>query len=208
MGIISSTALWYASRATGVVALVLLTAVVVLGILVNRRGRLPGLPRFATTSLHRSMSLLAVAFLAVHVVTAIADPYVTIGIAAAVVPFAAAYKTFWIGLGAVSLDIIIALTITSLARPGSGTAPGAQCTAGLRFLADRLVARHWLEQRLAIWRPACVGCALHGGGHRRRGLADCQHCRGADPGAAGWSCARGEQREPGRRTKDTRHWTR
>ena len=57
MGTISSTALWYASRATGVVALVLLTVVVLLGILVNRRGRLPGLPRFAVTSLHRSLSL-------------------------------------------------------------------------------------------------------------------------------------------------------
>jgi sulfoxide reductase heme-binding subunit YedZ len=120
VGITSSTALWYASRATGVVALVLLTVVVVLGILVNRRGRLPGLPRFATTSLHRSISLLAVAFLAVHVITAIADPYVTIGIAAAIVPFASAYKTFWIGLGAVSVDIIFALIITSLARARIG----------------------------------------------------------------------------------------
>jgi sulfoxide reductase heme-binding subunit YedZ len=120
VGITSSTALWYASRATGVVTLVLLTVVIVLGVLVNRQGRLPGLPRFATTSLHRSMSLLAVAFLAVHVITAIADPYVTIGIAATVVPFASAYKTFWIGLGAVSLDIIMALIITSLARARIG----------------------------------------------------------------------------------------
>jgi methionine sulfoxide reductase heme-binding subunit len=120
VGITSSTALWYASRATGVVALVLLTAVVVLGVLVNRRGRLPGLPRFATTSLHRSVSLLAVVFLAVHVLTAIADPYVTIGIVAAIVPFTAAYKTFWIGLGAVSLDIVIALIVTSLARARLG----------------------------------------------------------------------------------------
>jgi predicted ferric reductase len=120
VGIISSTALWYASRATGVVALVLLTVVVVLGILVNRRGRLPGLPRFATTSLHRSVSLLAVAFVAVHVITAIADPYVTIGIVAAVVPFTSAYKALWIGLGAVSLDMIIALIVTSLARARIG----------------------------------------------------------------------------------------
>ena len=44
-----TTAFWYASRATGVVALLLLTAVLVLGILVNRQGRLPGLPRFAVT---------------------------------------------------------------------------------------------------------------------------------------------------------------
>ncbi len=120
MGIVSGTALWYASRATGVVALVLLTAVVLLGILVNRRGRLPGLPRFATTSLHRSMSLLSVAFIAIHVITAILDPYVTIGIAASVIPFASPYKPLWLGLGAVSLDIMIALILTSLARARIG----------------------------------------------------------------------------------------
>src|SRR5437763_14537482 len=68
-GISASTALWYASRATGVVALLLLTAVMVLGILVNRQGRLPGLPRFGATSLHRSVSLMAVAFIAMHVIT-------------------------------------------------------------------------------------------------------------------------------------------
>ena len=36
-GINSSTALWYASRATGVVALLLLTAVLLLGLLVTRQ---------------------------------------------------------------------------------------------------------------------------------------------------------------------------
>jgi methionine sulfoxide reductase heme-binding subunit len=120
VGITGSTALWYASRATGVVALVLLTAVVLLGIMVNRRGRLPGLPKFATTGLHRSLSLLAVAFVAVHVVTAMLDPYVTIGIAAAVIPFASPYKPLWLGLGAVSLDVMAALIVTSLARARIG----------------------------------------------------------------------------------------
>src|ERR1022692_1195952 len=86
-GITSSTALWYASRATGVVALVLLTAVMVLGILVNRQRRVPGPPRFAGTSLHRSVSLLSVIFVAVHVATAIADPYVSIRAVAAIIPF-------------------------------------------------------------------------------------------------------------------------
>jgi methionine sulfoxide reductase heme-binding subunit len=119
-GITSSTALWYASRATGVVALLLLSAVMILGILVNRQGRLPGLPRFGATSLHRSVSLLSVLFVAVHVITAIADPFVTIGLAAAVIPFASAYQPMWIGLGAVSLDLIIVLIITSLARARIG----------------------------------------------------------------------------------------
>src|SRR5215471_18276781 len=115
-GITHGTALWYASRATGVVTLLLLTAVLLLGILVNRQGRLPGLPSFAVTGLHRNVSLLAVAFLAIHVITAIVDPYVTIGLAAAVLPLAAGYKPFWLGLGAISLDLIAALILTSLAR--------------------------------------------------------------------------------------------
>jgi sulfoxide reductase heme-binding subunit YedZ len=114
--IIGSTALWYASRATGVVSLLLLSLVVMLGILVNRQGRLPGLPSFAVTGLHRSLSLLSILFIAVHVATAIIDPYVSIGLAAVVIPFVSVYKPFWLGLGAVALDLIAALILTSLAR--------------------------------------------------------------------------------------------
>jgi sulfoxide reductase heme-binding subunit YedZ len=115
-GITSGTALWYASRATGVVAMVLLTASMVLGMLVNRRGQLPGLPRFGATSLHRSLSLLAAVFVVVHVITAVTDPFVTIGWAATVVPFVSPYEPLWLGLGAVSGDLMLALIVTSLLR--------------------------------------------------------------------------------------------
>jgi sulfoxide reductase heme-binding subunit YedZ len=111
-----STAFWYASRATGIVALLLLTAVFVLGILVNRQGRLPGLPRFAVTSLHRNLSLLSVVFIAVHVLTAVLDTYVSIPVTAGVIPFASGYERFWLGLGAISLDLMIAMIVTSLVR--------------------------------------------------------------------------------------------
>jgi methionine sulfoxide reductase heme-binding subunit len=112
----SSTSLWYASRATGVVSLVLLSAVVIIGILVNRQGRLPGLPRFAVLGLHRNLSLLAVAFIAAHVLSAVADSFVSISLAAAVIPFASAYEPLWIGLGAVSLNLMAAVIVTSLLR--------------------------------------------------------------------------------------------
>jgi methionine sulfoxide reductase heme-binding subunit len=114
--IISGSALWYTSRATGVVCLVLFTVVSVLGIMVNRQGRLPGLPRFAVTGLHRSLSLIVVAFLAVHIVTALADQYVTIQLIAVVVPFTSTYESLWIGLGAVALDLLAAVILTSLIR--------------------------------------------------------------------------------------------
>ena len=102
-GINSSTALWYASRATGVVALLLMTAVVLLGLLVTRQGRLPGLPRFAVTGLHRNLSLVAVVFVVLHVLSA-------------VVPLTSSYERLALGLGAVSMDIMIAVIVTSLLR--------------------------------------------------------------------------------------------
>ncbi len=111
-----TTAFWYASRATGIVALVLLTAVLVLGILVNRQGRLPGLPRFAVTDIHRNLSLLSVAFIAIHVLTAVLDTFVHIPLLSAVIPFASGYERLWLGLGAVSLDIMLAMIVTSLLR--------------------------------------------------------------------------------------------
>jgi methionine sulfoxide reductase heme-binding subunit len=111
-----STAFWYASRATGVVALLLLTVVFVLGILVNRQGRLPGLPGFAVTSLHRNLSLLATVFVMVHVLTAVLDTYVHIPLLASVVPFASGYERLWLGLGAISLDLMLAIIVTSLFR--------------------------------------------------------------------------------------------
>lgn len=115
-GINSSTLPWYLSRATGVVALVLLTAVMLIGLLVVRNGRLPGLPRFAVTGLHRNLSLVAVAFVAVHVVTAITDSFVSIPVTAVVVPLTSGYERLALSLGAISIDLTLALIITSLVR--------------------------------------------------------------------------------------------
>lgn len=115
-GITSSTFLWYASRATGVVALLLMTAVVLLGLLVARSGKLPGLPRFAVTGLHRNLSLISVAFVALHVLTAVTDGYVSIPLTAAVMPLVSGYERLELSLGAVSLDLALALIVTSLIR--------------------------------------------------------------------------------------------
>jgi predicted ferric reductase len=115
-GITASTLPWYVSRATGVVSLVLLTAVMVIGILINRQGRLPGLPRFAVTNLHRNLSLMAVVFIVIHVVTAVLDGYVSIPLISGVIPFTSGYEGFWLGLGAISSDLMLALIVTSLIR--------------------------------------------------------------------------------------------
>ena len=115
-GITADTALWYASRAAGVVALLMLTLVITLGVLTNRQGRLPGLPRFVVLGLHRNVALLAVAFIALHVLSAVFDGYVDIRLIAILVPFTSTYETFWLGLGAVAVDILLAVVVTSLLR--------------------------------------------------------------------------------------------
>jgi predicted ferric reductase len=112
----SNTALWYASRATGLVSLVLLTAVMVLGALHRSRLTSTRWPRFVVGDIHRNLSLLAVVFLAVHIASAILDPYVQIGWAAAVIPFVSPYEPMWTGLGAVALDLLLALILSSLLR--------------------------------------------------------------------------------------------
>lgn len=112
----SGSSLWYASGATGVVSLVLFTLIAVLGILVNRQGRLPGLPRFAVHGLHRNLSLLMVVFLVVHIVTALAARQHPIPWLSALVPFISGYQRLWVGLGAVAIDLVVALVVTSLLR--------------------------------------------------------------------------------------------
>lgn len=112
----SGSAFWYASRGTGVICLVLLSVVAIVGILVNRQGRLPGLPRFAVTALHRNLSMLAVAFLGAHIVTAVADGYAHIPWLSVIVPFTSGHERFWLGLGTVALDLVAAVIVTSLLR--------------------------------------------------------------------------------------------
>lgn len=98
------------------VAFLLLTLCVVLGLVTVVRYSTRKLPRFVTVGLHRNASLLAVVFLALHVVTTVVDTYTAIPLTAAFIPFSANYRTFWLGLGAVGSDLLLALTVTSLLR--------------------------------------------------------------------------------------------
>jgi predicted ferric reductase len=109
-------ALWYATRATGLVTLLLLTASVLLGILTTGRFAGGTWPRFLTVGLHRNLSLLVVTFLVLHVGTTVVDKFVSIPLTAAFIPFASSYKMIWLSLGAVALDLLIALMATSLIR--------------------------------------------------------------------------------------------
>jgi DMSO/TMAO reductase YedYZ heme-binding membrane subunit len=123
-------ALWYLTRATGIVALVLLTATVVIGVMASVGWTTERWPRFLSQTVHRNLSLFCLGFVAVHVVSTVSDGYVPIGFADAFVPFLTPYRPIWVGLGALAFDLLLAVMITSALRHRIG------------FSAWRFV--HWL----------------------------------------------------------------
>ncbi|MER6356142.1 ferric reductase-like transmembrane domain-containing protein [Streptomyces sp. NPDC001634] len=135
--------LWYATRAGGTVALVLLTATVALGIAVGGRYTPRRLARFEVSALHRNLAVLTLAFLAVHIVTAILDTFVHLGWLVTVVPFTASYRPLWLGLGTVAFDLLLAVAATSAIR--------------LRMGQRRWKTVHWLAY--AAWPVALFHAA-------------------------------------------------
>lgn len=167
----SASPLWYATRATGIVTLLLLTMTVLLGLAGSVRLAGPGLPRVVVAGLHRNVPLAAACLLAVHVLTAVADSYVPISLANAVLPFSSAYRPLWLGLGAVALDAFVVVAATSMLRER------------LRYRAWRAV--HWLGY--VCW-PAALWHGLGTGTDSRSAwmLALDAACAAAVAAAAAW----------------------
>ncbi|MGD1058278.1 MAG: ferric reductase-like transmembrane domain-containing protein [Solirubrobacteraceae bacterium] len=113
---------WYLTRSTGAVALLLLSVALALGVLDVQRWSTPRWPRFIVDSIHRNVALLALVFLVLHILTSVLDTFAPIGLSDAVVPFVGAYRPFWLGLGAVAFDLIVAVIVTSLLRARMGYA--------------------------------------------------------------------------------------
>lgn len=113
---VTSPLVWYLTRSTGIVALVLLTATVTLGMLTSVRTGGEYWPRFAISDLHRRISLLTMVFVVIHVVTAVMDTFVPIGWLSMLVPFTSKYKTLGVTLGTVSFDLLLAVAISSMLR--------------------------------------------------------------------------------------------
>lgn len=113
---LTSPYIWYTSRTTGVVSLVFLTLVCVFGILVSTRvgGRRIG--RFEINELHRSISMTAMIFVGIHVVTTVVDTYVPIGWISSVVPMTSLYKRLPVAIGTVAFDLMLAVWMSSLVK--------------------------------------------------------------------------------------------
>ncbi|MCA1690310.1 MAG: ferric reductase-like transmembrane domain-containing protein, partial [Actinobacteria bacterium] len=138
---VGPSALWYLARGSGVVALLLLSASVIVGILNVRRTRAGGgAPRFLLDGLHRTVSLLVIVVLVIHILGSVLDSFAQIGLVGAVVPFTSTYRPIWLGLGTLAFELLVAVAVSSVLRRRLG------------YRAWRAV--HWLAY--ASWPIALV----------------------------------------------------
>ena len=142
MHVTSSPVDWYAARAAGVVAYLLLSGVVLLGLSMAGKKTFPRWPRFSVEDLHRFGGLLVGSFVAIHVVTIAIDSWLPFSLGSLLVPFTTTYRPIWVGLGVVAAELLVALAVTNHYR---------------RELR-RLTWRRWHYLNFAVWTAA----SLHG----------------------------------------------
>ncbi|MEI2808992.1 MAG: ferric reductase [Nocardioides sp.] len=134
--------LWYLDRSSGLLTMLLLTLSTVLGVLSTRGRAGRRVPAFVTQNLHRNISLLAVSLLVLHLVTSVAHEFVDIRWWNVFVPFGSPYEPLLVGMGAVAVDLILLVVITSLLR-------------------DRLQHGHWRLIHATSYLAWAVG-SVHG----------------------------------------------
>ncbi len=180
---LTSPYLWYTTRATGLVTMVLFTLVVSLGTLVANRVGGTTVGRFELNELHRTIASVAIVFLAIHIITTVADSFVATGPLAVVVPFVSPYKRLPVALGAIALDLMVAVWVSSLLK-------ARVANASWRFI-------HWfswLAYAIAIVHALLTGTdARHG-----VGLVIVLACLATVAGAAAWRFVARPTRAAGR----------
>ncbi len=158
----SPRVLWYLTRGTGVVTLVLLTLTVALGVANRKRLESARVPRFVIDAVHRNAALLAVTFLCVHIATTLLDNYVKIDLINVVLPFSGSYKPLWLGLGAIAFDLLIAVTLTSMLRRRLGYRAW-RATHWLAYLSWPVALVHGIgigSDRHSSWMLALTGACV------------------------------------------------
>ncbi len=107
---------WYVTRASGIIAYLLLWFSTILGLAVTSKYMDGMLDRLFTYDFHEFISLLSVAFTLVHVMVLMLDLYMPYSLAQILVPFISPYRPFWVGVGVISFYIILLVTITFYMR--------------------------------------------------------------------------------------------
>jgi sulfoxide reductase heme-binding subunit YedZ len=162
---------WLASRASGVVAMILITASVFIGLTLSTRVlKGPGVSRWLAAA-HEQAALGGLVAIALHGVTLLGDPFLNPGVKGIAVPFAIDFKTLWVGLGIVGGYLAALTGLTFYARKRIGVARWRKLHR-LTIVAYGLTLVHTIQvgtdfqagswARLAILTPAFPILVLFG----------------------------------------------
>ncbi len=111
-----SSTVWYFARSAGIVAYLLLSSSVLLGVLMAGRAQLAW-PRFAVEDVHRFLGILTGVFIVLHGSSLLLDKVVHTGLEQVLIPFTASYRPFAVGLGVCAAELVAAVGITTWLRP-------------------------------------------------------------------------------------------
>ena len=107
---------WDVARAGGIVAYLLLTLSVALGLALSMRWQRPRWPRMLTNELHSFVTLLSLVFICIHILAVWLDPYTRFGWRDIFVPLATSYRPIWMAAGIVGLYLMLAVWLSSQLR--------------------------------------------------------------------------------------------
>ena len=119
---IDHTLSWEVARVGGMLALVLATASVVIGLALSLKMRTTAFPRFVTNELHRYVSLLTIIFIAVHGLAVWVDPFTAFTPSEVLVPLVSHYRPLWIAMGIVAGYLMLAVYASEWVRSRIGYA--------------------------------------------------------------------------------------
>jgi predicted ferric reductase len=107
---------WYVTRASGIIAYLLLWFSTILGLAVTSKYLDGMLDRLFTYDFHEFISLLSIGFTLVHILVLTLDKYLPYTFAQILVPFISPYRPFWVGIGVISFYLILLVTVTFYLR--------------------------------------------------------------------------------------------
>lgn len=114
--LLAGQTIWIVARSTGVASLVALSISLLTGVALRPKTLTWLSTNRAISELHSYSTVLWLPFAIAHVVAILVDPYAKVGLVDLVIPFLMSYGTFAIGLGTVSVQLLLVVTIAALSR--------------------------------------------------------------------------------------------
>ena len=114
--LVGAQTVWIVARSTGVASLVALSISLLTGVALRPKSLTWLSTNRAISELHSYATVLWLPMGVAHVIAILMDPYAKVGLVDLVVPFLMSYGTFAIGLGTISAQLLVVVTIAAISR--------------------------------------------------------------------------------------------